>query len=68
MPAGLAMRYVELIADRPLVWGLFLVYLGVTSWLAWLGQPAWLAWAAQPGRGSEPSRPQPGRTSQNELT
>ncbi len=31
------MRYVELIADRPLVWGLFLVYLGVTSWLAWLG-------------------------------
>ncbi|MEM6786005.1 MAG: hypothetical protein AAF715_00695 [Myxococcota bacterium] len=31
------MHYVELIADRPLVWGLFLAYLALTSYLAWLG-------------------------------
>ncbi|MHB0969889.1 MAG: sodium:solute symporter family transporter [Thermoanaerobaculia bacterium] len=31
------MRYLDLIADRPLIWGLFLLYLAVTSWLAWLG-------------------------------
>ncbi len=31
------MRYLDLILDNPLVWGLFLVYLIGTSWLAWLG-------------------------------
>jgi SSS family solute:Na+ symporter/sodium/pantothenate symporter len=31
------MRYIELIADRPLVWTLFLAYMVGTSWLAWLG-------------------------------
>lgn len=31
------MRYIELAAERPLIWGLFLVYLAVTSWLAWMG-------------------------------
>lgn len=31
------MRYIELIADNPLVWGLFLAYLVFTSYLAWLG-------------------------------
>jgi len=31
------MRYLELIADRPLVWALFGIYMVVTSWLAWLG-------------------------------
>lgn len=31
------MRYLELIADRPLVWTLFGIYMIVTSWLAWLG-------------------------------
>ncbi len=31
------MRYLDLIAAQPLVWGLFLVYLAGTSWLAWLG-------------------------------
>jgi sodium/pantothenate symporter len=31
------MRYLELIADRPLTWGLFLVYLVGTAFLAWLG-------------------------------
>jgi SSS family solute:Na+ symporter/sodium/pantothenate symporter len=31
------MRYLELIADRPLVWALFGLYLVATSWLAWLG-------------------------------
>jgi len=32
-----AMRYLELIMERPLIWGLFLIYLVGTSWLAWLG-------------------------------
>jgi sodium/pantothenate symporter len=31
------MRYLDLIAARPLVWGLFIAYLALTSWLAWLG-------------------------------
>ncbi len=31
------MRYFELMAERPLVWALFGVYMVVTSWLAWLG-------------------------------
>lgn len=31
------MRYFDLIADRPLVWGLFIAYLALTSYLAWLG-------------------------------
>ena len=31
------MHYIDLIADRPLIWGLFFTYLVVTSWLAWLG-------------------------------
>jgi SSS family solute:Na+ symporter/sodium/pantothenate symporter len=31
------MRYFDLIAERPLVWGLFLAYMAFTSWLAWLG-------------------------------
>jgi len=31
------MRYLELIAERPLVWSLFLAYMVGTSWLAWLG-------------------------------
>lgn len=31
------MRYLELIAERPLVWALFGGYLIATSWLAWLG-------------------------------
>ncbi len=31
------MRYLDLITDQPLVWGLFLVYLVGTSWLAWRG-------------------------------
>jgi sodium/pantothenate symporter len=31
------MRYLELVAERPLVWGLFLIYLVGTSLLAWRG-------------------------------
>ncbi len=31
------MHYIDLIAERPLVWALFGVYIVVTSWLAWLG-------------------------------
>ena len=31
------MRYLHLIADRPLTWALFLVYLVATAGLAWLG-------------------------------
>ncbi len=31
------MHYLELIADRPLIWSLFILYLVGTSWLAWLG-------------------------------
>ncbi len=31
------MHYVQLISDRPLVWGLFILYVLVTAWLAWLG-------------------------------
>jgi len=31
------MRYLGLIAERPLVWALFLLYLAGTSYLAWLG-------------------------------
>jgi sodium/pantothenate symporter len=31
------MRYLELIADRPIVWGLFALYVAGTSWLAWRG-------------------------------
>jgi len=30
-------RYIDLIADRPLIWGLFLAYMVATGWLAWLG-------------------------------
>jgi len=31
------MRYLELVSGRPLVWGLFLVYMVATGWLAWVG-------------------------------
>ncbi|MEZ4371802.1 MAG: sodium:solute symporter family protein [Polyangiaceae bacterium] len=31
------MRYIDLIAERPLIWGLFIVYMLGTSYLAWLG-------------------------------
>ena len=31
------MHYLNLIAERPLIWGLFGFYMVVTSWLAWLG-------------------------------
>lgn len=31
------MHYINLILERPLIWGLFLVYILGTSWLAWLG-------------------------------
>lgn len=31
------MRILTLIAERPLLWGLFLAYIVGTSWLAWLG-------------------------------
>jgi SSS family solute:Na+ symporter/sodium/pantothenate symporter len=31
------MRYLDLVAQRPLVWGLFLVFLAGTAYLAWLG-------------------------------
>lgn len=31
------MRYIELIMENPLVWGLFIVYLVLTSALAWVG-------------------------------
>jgi len=31
------MRYIDLIAQQPLVWGLFLAYVAGTSWLAWMG-------------------------------
>ena len=31
------MHYLDLIADRPLIWGLFAAYMIATSWLAWLG-------------------------------
>ena len=31
------MRYLDPFAARPLVWSLFLLYLGATAWLAWLG-------------------------------
>jgi SSS family solute:Na+ symporter/sodium/pantothenate symporter len=31
------MRYLELMAERPLVWALFGLYMVATSWLAWLG-------------------------------
>lgn len=31
------MRYFELIAQRPLVWSLFLIYMVATGWLAWRG-------------------------------
>lgn len=31
------MHYLNLIIEQPLVWGLFLLYLALTSWLAWLG-------------------------------
>jgi SSS family solute:Na+ symporter/sodium/pantothenate symporter len=30
-------RYFHLIAENPLVWGLFLAYMALTAWLAWLG-------------------------------
>jgi SSS family solute:Na+ symporter/sodium/pantothenate symporter len=33
----IGMHYFELMADRPLVWGLFGLYMVGTSWLAWLG-------------------------------
>jgi SSS family solute:Na+ symporter/sodium/pantothenate symporter len=31
------MRYLQLIQERPLLWGLFILYMAFTSWLAWLG-------------------------------
>ncbi|MDX1583804.1 MAG: hypothetical protein R3338_09420 [Thermoanaerobaculia bacterium] len=31
------MRYIDLIAQQPLVWGLFLFYVAGTFWLAWRG-------------------------------
>lgn len=31
------MRYLDLIAERPLIWALFGGYMVVTAWLAWLG-------------------------------
>ncbi len=31
------MRYFDLIAAHPLMWGLFLAYMVATAWLAWLG-------------------------------
>jgi SSS family solute:Na+ symporter/sodium/pantothenate symporter len=31
------MHYVQLISDRPLIWGLFIAYVLVTAGLAWLG-------------------------------
>lgn len=31
------MHYLKLIQDRPLIWGLFILYMAFTSWLAWLG-------------------------------
>jgi len=31
------MRYLALVAERPLMWGLLLVYFVVTGYLAWLG-------------------------------
>ncbi|MEZ4462180.1 MAG: sodium:solute symporter family protein [bacterium] len=31
------MHYFNLIAERPLIWGLFIAYLLFTTWLAWLG-------------------------------
>ncbi|QDG50270.1 hypothetical protein FIV42_05850 [Persicimonas caeni] len=31
------MRYINLITENPVVWGLFFVYLVGTMWLAWLG-------------------------------
>lgn len=31
------MRYLELIMNQPLIWGLFIAYLLLTSWLAYLG-------------------------------
>lgn len=31
------MRYLDLISERPFVWGLFVIYLVGTSYLAWLG-------------------------------
>ena|GEM_PF-5156116 len=31
------MHYLNLIADRPLIWILFLAYMPATAWLAWLG-------------------------------
>ena len=31
------MRVLELIGERPLVWGLFFLYIAATTWLAWLG-------------------------------
>lgn len=30
-------NYIELIRQNPLIWGLFIAYLVLTSWLAWLG-------------------------------
>lgn len=31
------MHYLNLILERPLIWGFFLVYMAFTTWLAWLG-------------------------------
>lgn len=31
------MKYIDLIMDRPLIWGLFIAYMAFTSWLAYLG-------------------------------
>jgi sodium/pantothenate symporter len=31
------MRYLDLIVQQPLIWGLFLTYMAGTFWLAWLG-------------------------------
>ena len=31
------MKYIDLIMDKPLIWGLFIAYMAFTSWLAYLG-------------------------------
>jgi sodium/pantothenate symporter len=31
------MHYINLIIERPLIWGLFLLYMALTTWLAYLG-------------------------------
>jgi len=31
------MHYINLIIERPLIWGLFLLYMAFTTWLAYLG-------------------------------